>query len=352
MTATLVAMPKTLAQLQEELEPGAISHVVWHHRPASFTDRILLGSLPAPPNPNWGTLLDQSVADELLRITNVFRVNHGAGVLAFDPNLTADANWKTMNMSGFLYMDHDTPDPAWPGGRTWAQRMATYYTGACGENLAYGYTDPQSVFDAWVSAGPGEGHYQNIVNPSWATIGISAAQAINGLIFWDQDFGANPAPTPPDPTDHVAPSVPKNLQATVNGTTVNLTWDASTDNVGVKGYNLYLDGRRLGFSAVNRTAIGGLSNGDHLVGVDAIDFSGNMSAPVAVTATIGSVTPPTNKEPAANQTWQNDETKKLVVITSVEPYRKTKRVFFTKQNHTKGSLVIASFKNQYTYVSG
>jgi len=43
-------------------------------------------------------------------------------------------------------------------------------------------------------------------------------------------------------TDTQAPSVPAGLQATVvSGTQINLTWNASTDNVGVKGYYVYLN---------------------------------------------------------------------------------------------------------------
>ena len=46
--------------------------------------------------------------------------------------------------------------------------------------------------------------------------------------------------------DTTAPSVPDNLVAVANGTDqVSLTWDASTDGVGVSGYNVYRDGEYL-----------------------------------------------------------------------------------------------------------
>ena len=42
--------------------------------------------------------------------------------------------------------------------------------------------------------------------------------------------------------DTTAPSVPAGLTGTaVSATQINLTWSASTDNVGVKGYYVYLN---------------------------------------------------------------------------------------------------------------
>ena len=42
--------------------------------------------------------------------------------------------------------------------------------------------------------------------------------------------------------DTTPPSTPTNLSGSTSGTTVNLTWTASTDNVGVTGYDLYVNG--------------------------------------------------------------------------------------------------------------
>jgi len=50
--------------------------------------------------------------------------------------------------------------------------------------------------------------------------------------------------------DAQAPTVPTNLAATaVSGTRINLTWTASTDNVGVTGYKIYRGGAQIGTSA-------------------------------------------------------------------------------------------------------
>lgn len=45
-----------------------------------------------------------------------------------------------------------------------------------------------------------------------------------------------------NPPDIEAPSAPNNLASTGNtATTVDLAWEASTDNVGVTGYDVYRD---------------------------------------------------------------------------------------------------------------
>ncbi len=51
--------------------------------------------------------------------------------------------------------------------------------------------------------------------------------------------------TPPQcQTDTQAPTAPTQLAGTVSGTTVTLSWTASTDNVGVRAYDVYRDGTR------------------------------------------------------------------------------------------------------------
>lgn len=50
-------------------------------------------------------------------------------------------------------------------------------------------------------------------------------------------------------TDSVAPSVPTNVTATVQNGAVKVNWTASTDNVGVTGYEVYRDGVKIGTSA-------------------------------------------------------------------------------------------------------
>ena len=99
---------------------------------------------------------------------------------------------------------------------------------------------------------------------------------------------------PPPPTDTQAPTVPGTLTATAPGPTqVNLSWGASTDNVGVTGYEIYRNGTLLttknGTTTTHvDTPVTGSTT--YTYQVRAIDAAGNRSAfgnTVAVTTPAG-----------------------------------------------------------------
>jgi chitodextrinase len=102
------------------------------------------------------------------------------------------------------------------------------------------------------------------------------------------------------PADTTAPSSPGNLTAVGStSTTINLSWTASSDNVGVVGYQVFRDGGSVAIATVSTTSFSdtGLGVGStHTYTVKAIDAANNQStASNTVTAsTQGSdVTPPT-----------------------------------------------------------
>jgi Raf kinase inhibitor-like YbhB/YbcL family protein len=85
--------------------------------------------------------------------------------------------------------------------------------------------------------------------------------------------------TTPPSDDNQAPTVPTNLRSTnVTATTVTLAWNASTDNVGVAGYNVYRDGTK--FATVpdlTATADGLTANTQYTFAVEAFDANNNVS---------------------------------------------------------------------------
>ncbi|MFT2818185.1 LamG-like jellyroll fold domain-containing protein [Leifsonia sp. A12D58] len=96
--------------------------------------------------------------------------------------------------------------------------------------------------------------------------------------------------------DSLAPSTPSGLAASVSGSTVALSWSASTDNVGVVGYSVHR-GTSAGFTADASTKIGdvagssysdsGLAVGSYVYKIIALDAAGNASAAsVGVAATV------------------------------------------------------------------
>jgi hypothetical protein len=90
--------------------------------------------------------------------------------------------------------------------------------------------------------------------------------------------------------DTVAPSVPGGVVATANGSsTIDVVWNASSDDVGVAGYRVFRDGAATAVATVLGTSFSdtGLSAGStHSYTISAFDAAGNASAmSVAASAT-------------------------------------------------------------------
>ncbi|HEY4426063.1 MAG TPA: hypothetical protein VGN10_17770 [Pyrinomonadaceae bacterium] len=98
------------------------------------------------------------------------------------------------------------------------------------------------------------------------------------------------------PADTTGPSAPANLVAVgSNSTTINLSWTASTDNVGVVGYNVFRDGGSLPIATVSATNFSdtglGISS-THSYTVKAFDGANNSSlaSNTATATTLGNDT--------------------------------------------------------------
>jgi uncharacterized protein YkwD len=153
---------------------------------------------------------NSSFAAQVLQLVNNHRVSLGLPALTSSPTLTNAAIWKARHMAAYGYMAHD--DPAPPVARSAFQRMADcgYPYGGRGENIAYGYSSPTSVMNAWLGS---PGHRANIENAGYRAIGIGAAGTTT--MYWAQDFGSTvdsgsspPPPPPPPPPASPPPSPP------------------------------------------------------------------------------------------------------------------------------------------------
>src|SRR5262249_52026482 len=102
--------------------------------------------------------------------------------------------------------------------------------------------------------------------------------------------------------DTTPPSAPSNLSGSVSGSTVTLSWTASTDNVGVTGYTVNRP-TPSGFTPSASTQIGtsptasysdnNLAVGTYYYLVTAQDAAGNVSAASnQASATVADTTPP------------------------------------------------------------
>jgi chitinase len=95
--------------------------------------------------------------------------------------------------------------------------------------------------------------------------------------------------------DTQAPTVPGNLRVTATtSTSVSLAWNASTDNIGVTGYDVFRNAALAGATAATSFTVSGLSaNTTYSFTVKAKDAAGNVSpASNTVTATTTNDSPP------------------------------------------------------------
>ena len=133
-----------------------------------------------------------------------------------------------------------------------------------------------------------------------------------------------------NPNDMTAPSSPTALVKT-NSTQTSLTvsWTASTDNVGVAGYTVYVNGAASSTASGTSRAIYGLGCGTtYTIGVDAYDTAGNHSAQpsttMATSACPGDSTPPDPTDRSLDKRGRPDLNDALV--ERVERQRRRDRV--------------------------
>ncbi len=101
--------------------------------------------------------------------------------------------------------------------------------------------------------------------------------------------------TPPAPTDTTRPSQPAALSASnITQTSLSLTWNPSTDNIGVTGYDVYRNGVKVAYVTSTSSPQTGLVCGtSYSFGVIAHDAAGNSSSPAQLNAsTAACSTPP------------------------------------------------------------
>ena len=95
-------------------------------------------------------------------------------------------------------------------------------------------------------------------------------------------------------TDETAPTAPTNLVSQVSDTSVLLRWDASTDNVSVVGYRVYLNGETLKSTTETSLTITGLNPAiQYTIAVTAVDAAGNQSGKISVIISVNDLLPPT-----------------------------------------------------------
>jgi uncharacterized protein YkwD len=136
-------------------------------------------------------VMNADYEQQVVDLVNLERANNGLPPYKRVTALDEAARYHSADLGQDNYFSHNTYDRV--GGNlvylcgTWT-RIGTYYSGASGENIAGGYSTPQSVMNGWMNS---TGHRNNILSTYSWEIGVGYA-AINGSTYyhyWTQDFG-------------------------------------------------------------------------------------------------------------------------------------------------------------------
>ncbi|MEU9127683.1 glycosyl hydrolase family 18 protein [Kitasatospora sp. NPDC048540] len=173
-----------------------------------------------------------------------------------------------------------------------------------GWTLEFDLPSGNSVASLWNATYTVASSHVTVKNPGWQPVIAPGASynfgfniAYSGAYQPLANCKLNGQPCAGAPSDTTAPSVPGGLQGALSGGSgAALSWTASTDNVGVAGYDVF-DGAAKAATVTGTSAtVTGLSAGAHAFTVVAFDAAGNRSAaagPVTVTVP----TPPVDNQP-------------------------------------------------------
>ncbi len=101
-----------------------------------------------------------------MSLVNNARSAEGLSPLAHDPLLGQVAEAHSADMLARNFFAHTNPD----GERARDRILDAGFTGATGENIAYGFSTPSGVVTGWLNS---PGHRANILSPNYTKIGLS-----------------------------------------------------------------------------------------------------------------------------------------------------------------------------------
>ncbi|MFC5704061.1 carbohydrate binding domain-containing protein [Cohnella faecalis] len=209
-----------------------------------------------------------------------------AGVQGIDPTKVGAWTEYPMNVRDL------TPDingVDWqPSGKATMAKVPAQEIG----NLYYSYINNyrDQLLDYYIEATDSKG---NVTRSDIQQVYVGAGKynLVNGKYVEDINgtvTGTHPFITDqPDIPDDESPSVPTDVAAqTLNASSIKVTWTASTDNVGVKGYEVYRNGTKVGTTASTTYTDNGLaSSTTYSYTVKAYDAKNNFSSLSAPPAT-------------------------------------------------------------------
>ncbi len=135
-------------------------------------------------------VVNAAFEQRVVELVNEARAGYGLPPLKRIDSLVEGARYHAADMGQDDYFAHETYDRQ-EGDLVYVcspwQRIATYYSGARGENAAAGYNTPEQAMQAWMNSA---GHRANILSTASWEIGVGYYEGSGGYYqYWVQDFG-------------------------------------------------------------------------------------------------------------------------------------------------------------------
>jgi chitodextrinase len=122
-------------------------------------------------------------------------------------------------------------------------------------------------------------------------LAIATSYQLSVAAFDNEGVVSDKANIDASTTDETPPTMPAHLEGIPTATTIALTWEASTDNVGVIGYNVYLNGQREKKVTTTTYTLALLDSATtYLIEVEAVDAAGNKSEKATLSLSTSSET--------------------------------------------------------------
>ena len=145
--------------------------------PASAAD--INAETPVASVKSESDALLESYAEEVAYLVNQERLANGLSELKMAPALNSAAQKRAEEIVEVF--DHSRPDGS--NCFTVLKEYGIFCTTA-GENIAYGYADPERVMIGWMNS---DGHRKNILSSNYGYVGVGVVD-INGRLYWTQMF--------------------------------------------------------------------------------------------------------------------------------------------------------------------
>ena len=188
-----------------------------------------------------------------------------------------DKNW------GYIFKQNIAP--VWVGefgttlqsatDQTWLKTLVQYLR----PTSQFGADSFQWTFWSW---NPDSGDTGGILKDDWTTVDTVKDGYLASIKAPAFDSGGTGGP----PADSTPPSAPSNVKVTgTTSSSVSLSWSASTDNVGVTGYQVFRGGTQVGTTTgTSFTDTGLAASTQYSYTVTATDAAGNTSTPSSAVA--------------------------------------------------------------------